>query len=36
MEGFVEGAEEVKKGVAGLVGGCPENRFGLRTDPFRR
>ena len=36
VEGFVEEAEEVKKGVAGLVGGCPENRFGLRTDPFRR
>ena len=32
MEGFVEEAEEVKKGVAGLVRGCPENRFGLRAD----
>ena len=32
VEGFVEGAEEVKKGVAGLIGGCPENRFGLRAD----
>ena len=36
LEGFVEEAEEVQKGVAGLVGGCPENRFGLRTDPFQR
>ena len=36
VEGFVEEAEEVKKGVAGLVGGCPENRFGLRVNPFRR
>ena len=36
MEDFVEEGEEVKKGVAGLVGGCPENRFGLRADPFQR
>ena len=32
LEGVVEEAEEVKKGFAGLIGGCPENRFGLRAD----
>tara|TARA_B100000900_G_scaffold274409_1_gene234468 strand:+ start:397 stop:510 length:114 start_codon:yes stop_codon:yes gene_type:complete len=36
LEGFVEEAEEEKKGVAGLVGGRPEQRFGFTADPFQR